>query len=100
VDARTKAKWQRELVAHLGRFKTYPAAARDRRETGQIMLRFDLDRAGQVSNAAISRSSGHTRLDWAALDMLRRAAPLPPPPSSVPGVKIELVVPVRFQLKD
>jgi protein TonB len=100
VDARTKAKWQRELVAHLGRFKTYPAASRDRRETGQIMLRFDLDRAGQVSNAAISRSSGHTRLDWAALDMLRRAAPLPPPPSSVPGVKIELVVPVRFQLKD
>jgi protein TonB len=100
VDARTKAKWQRELVAHLGRFKTYPAASRDRRETGQIMLRFDLDRAGQVSNAAVSRSSGHARLDGAALDMLRRAAPLPPPPSSVAGTKIELVVPVKFQLKD
>ena len=100
VDARTKAKWQRDLVAHLGRFKTYPATSRDRRETGQIMLRFDLDRAGQVSNAAISRSSGHSLLDGAALDMLRRAAPLPPPPSSVPGTKIELVVPVKFQLKD
>jgi protein TonB len=100
VDARTKAKWQRELVAHLGRFKSYPAASRDRRETGQIMLRFDLDRAGHVSNAAVSRSSGHARLDGAALDMLRRAAPLPPPPRSVPGAKIELVVPVKYQLKD
>jgi protein TonB len=100
IDARTKAKWQRELVAHLGRFKTYPAASRDRRETGEIMLRFDLDRSGGVSNAAISRSSGHARLDGAALDLLKRAAPLPPPPNSVPGTKIELVVPVKFQLKD
>lgn len=100
TDARTRAKWQRELVAHLGRFKTYPAASRDKREIGEIMLRFDLDRTGHVSNAKIARSSGHTLLDGAALDMLKRAAPLPPPPTSVPGAKIDLVVPVKFQLKD
>jgi periplasmic protein TonB len=99
-DARTKSKWQRELVAHLGRFKSYPAASRDRREIGQIMLKFELDRSGRVSNAGIARTSGHPLLDAAALDMLNRASPLPPPPESVPGTKIELAVPVKFQLKD
>jgi periplasmic protein TonB len=99
-DSRTKTKWQRELVAHLGRFKSYPAASRDRRETGQIMLKFELDRSGRVSNAGIARTSGYPRLDAAALDMLNRASPLPPPPASVPGAKFELAVPVKFQLKD
>ncbi len=99
-DARTKAKWQRELVAHLGRFKSYPAASRDRREIGQILLKFELDRSGRVSNAGIARTSGYARLDAAALDMLNRASPLPPPPDSVPGAKFELAVPVKFQLKD
>lgn len=99
-DARTKSRWQRELVAHLGRFKSYPAASRDRRETGQIMLKFELDRSGRVSSAGIARTSGYPRLDAAALDMLNRASPLPPPPESMPGAKFELAVPVRFQLRD
>jgi protein TonB len=99
-DARTKAQWQREVVAHLGRFKRYPAAARDRSETGEIMLKLALDRSGRVADAEVVRSSGSSRLDAAALEMATRASPLPPPPGQIPGETIELLVPVRFQLKD
>jgi protein TonB len=99
-DARTKAKWHRELVAHLGRFKRYPSTAVSRRETGEIVLKFVLDRAGRVAGTAVVRSSGSRDLDAAALDMVLRASPLPPPPHDVPGETIELQVPVRFQVKD
>jgi protein TonB len=99
-DARTKARWQREVVAHLGRFKRYPAAARDRSETGEIVLKLVLDRSGKVADADVIRSSGSSRLDEAAIEMATRANPLPPPPEQIPGQTIELLVPVRFQLKD
>ena len=99
-DARTKAQWQREVVAHLGRFKRYPAAARDRSEAGEITLKLVLDRSGRVADAGIVRGSGSSRLDAAALEMATRADPLPPPPEQIPGERIELLVPVRFQLKD
>jgi protein TonB len=98
-DGRSRAKWQRELVAYLSRFKSYPAGARDRRETGDIQLRFRLDRSGRVTAVEVVRSSGFPRLDEAAVDMVRRASPLPVPPAEVPGESIELVVPVQFHIK-
>jgi protein TonB len=97
---RTRAKWQRDLVAYLGRFKTYPAAARNRRETGDIQLKFELDRSGRVTSAQIISGSGSPRLDAAALDMLKRASPLPPPPDQVPGTVISFIIPVQFHLRN
>ena len=98
-DTRTKAKWHRDLVAHLGRFKRYPATAASRRETGEIVLKFVLDRTGRVTAASVFRSSGSPSLDEAALDMVMRASPLPPPPNEVPGETIELLAPVRFHIR-
>ncbi|HBS54681.1 MAG TPA: hypothetical protein DEA38_03005 [Stenotrophomonas sp.] len=42
--------------------------------------------------------SGRTLLDDEALATLARAAPLPPPPASLPGDPLEVVVPVSFFL--
>ena len=47
----------------------------------------------------IVRGSGHAALDQETLQLLRRSQPFPPPPPELPGERIELTVPVRFNLR-
>lgn len=88
------------LQAWLERHKTYPQRARARRQEGQVLLYFAMDRDGQILARQIRHGSGHALLDEEALAMLERAAPLPPFPPEFGQQRLELVVPVRFRLKD
>ena len=49
----------------------YPAQSRRLGETGVVVLRVELDETGRVALARISSSSGHARLDEAALGAVR-----------------------------
>lgn len=49
----------------------YPAQSRRFGETGVVVLRVELDETGRVAVARISSSSGHARLDEAALGAVR-----------------------------
>lgn len=84
--------WMSLLSAQLERHKRMPSDA----QTGVVMLAFSVDRSGGVHNSRIVRSSGSGALDQAALAMVARAAPLPPPPPERPGAQIAITVPVRF----
>jgi protein TonB len=91
--------WQRAIFAHIGRFKTYPEAARKRNIRGEIVVAFTLDRKGGVSGVRIAIGSGSSILDQAALEVLRKANPLPAPPGEVRGEAVELLLPMRYQLR-
>ncbi len=93
------ASWQRSVIAHLGRNKRYPPAARSKHVEGDVVLRFTLDRAGRIKKAALEKKSGATVLDEEALSMLERAQPFPSLPANVRAVEVELVVPVNYKLK-
>lgn len=97
--AAATTSWQGRLMAHLNRFKRYPAEAQMRREQGVAYLRFTLDRAGKVLRFALERGSGHELLDQEALALIQRAQPLPAPPSEIGRETLELVVPLRFHLR-
>jgi protein TonB len=86
------------LRAWLARYKEYPRQARMRRQEGTALLRFVLDRRGAVLEFAIERSSGVEALDRAVLNMLARAQPLPPLPADLPADRLELELPVAFDL--
>lgn len=45
----------------------YPAASRRAGERGRVVLRVELDEAGQITGVKIKESSGHKRLDEAGL---------------------------------
>jgi protein TonB len=64
----------------LNRNLRYPLAARLAGETGKAKVRFSVSPDGGVFAIALNRSSGHARLDTAALDAVRRSAPFPPSP--------------------
>jgi len=49
----------------------YPAPSRRLGETGVVVLRVELSESGNVAHARVERSSGHSRLDDAALAAVR-----------------------------
>lgn len=93
------ATWQSRLLAHLTRFKRYPPASQMRREQGVAMLWFRMTPAGEVLAFRLERSSGHALLDEETLALIRRAQPLPALPPEMPQQPIELVVPLRYELR-
>ena len=95
----TLSRWSAQLLAYLERSKRYPATAQRRRQEGTAHVAFTIDRLGRLLSATIQKSSGVEALDTEALDMLKRAAPFPPPPSELSGEAIALAVPIRFRLQ-
>jgi periplasmic protein TonB len=88
------ASWQRLLVARLVRFQRYPPRARG--VEGVVSLAFSLDRHGNVVSSHIVKSSGSALLDYEALDLIKRAAPLPALPAEIADSDLSVIVPIRF----
>ena len=81
------AKWASQVRARIVR------ASRSARGTGRVMVSFAVSSSGQISSVSVSGSSGDPDLDRAAVSIVRRASPVPPPP---PGVNRSVTVPVKF----
>jgi TonB family protein len=94
---RAKLSWQKELAAHFDRHKRYPA---DRTaKAAEIVVTFELDRAGHVLSVQLARSSGDSSFDEAALAMVRRSDPVPAPPPLVADEGLSFTLPVVFRVK-
>ena len=91
--------WKTKIVALLERNKRYPPASQSRGEHGVAQVFFSLDRAGRVIESRVLRSSGAAALDEEAIALLQRAQPFPAPPAEMPGPHVDLVVPIRFNLR-
>jgi TonB family protein len=94
---RLRATWQKELMAHLDRHKRYPAQRSEK--SAEILVSFALDRKGHVLSSSIVKGSGDTAFDEAALAMLRRSDPVPPPPPAVADEGLNFTLPVIFRVK-
>ncbi|MFP4405629.1 energy transducer TonB, partial [Rhodosalinus sp.] len=64
-----------EVMRKLSRVRRPSVSAR-----GAAVVTFRIAPGGALAGVSIARSSGSTRLDRAALAMVQRAAPFPPPP--------------------
>ena len=88
------------MLAHLTRFKRYPPAAQMRREQGVALLRFSMTPAGEVLSFPAGRAVRvMPLLDQETLELIRRAQPLPALPPEMPQQPIELVVPLKYELR-
>ena len=94
---RIRATWQKELVAHLDRHKRYPAQRAQK--SAEILVSFALDRMGHVLSAGIVKGSGDAAFDEAALAMVRKSDPVPPPPPLVADEGLNFTLPVIFRVK-
>lgn len=87
------ARWQSRVNAHLNRYKRFPPGSSAK---GVVTVRFTIDRGGSVLGVSVAQSSGDPALDAAAVDMVRRASPVPAPPTAIAKSRMSLTVPVRF----
>ena len=93
---RMRATWQKDLMAHLDKHKRYPAGSQ---RSTEILVSFELDRMGHVLSANIVKGSGDAAFDEAALAMVRRSDPVPPPPPLVADEGLNFTLPVIFRVK-
>lgn len=89
---RTRAAWQRGLLAHIERQKRAPAGAE---RSADVVVNFSIDRQGRLIAVEIVKGSGDARYDRAALDMVHRADPMPPPPAN--QEKLGFRIPISFR---
>lgn len=80
-----------QVRAHLQRHRA--AVRTQAADMRTAVVRFRVGADGAVSAVTLMRSSGDPDLDRAALDLLRRASPLPAPPQQRP---LTLGVPIEF----
>ena len=95
-SAQATADWRARLLAHLNRFKRYPAMALMRRTQGVAYVHLLLMPDGTARDVRLHASSGAPALDEEALALITRATPMPARPDSGPT---ELVVPVQFAVR-
>jgi TonB family protein len=94
---RVKVRWQKELITHLDKHKRYPAAGDQK--SAEIVVSFTLDRVGHVHAVSIVKGSGDPAFDDAALAMVRRSDPVPPPPPAIADEGLTFTLPVIFRVK-
>jgi periplasmic protein TonB len=94
---RVRGTWQKELIAHFNRHKRYPTNRTS--QAAEILVNFALDETGRILSSSIVQGSGDAAFDEAALAMIRRADPVPRPPSLVAREGLNFNLPVIFRVK-
>jgi TonB family protein len=94
---RVRATWQKQLLAHRDKHKRYPHERAQK--SAEIYVRFTLDRMGHVLSTSIEKGSGDTAFDEAALAMVKRSDPVPPPPPLIADEGLSFTLPVIFRVK-
>lgn len=99
ASGQAPADWQRQVLQRLESRKQYPASLQRQGVQGVTAISFVIDAAGRVVSARVTRSSGSTALDEAAVATAWAASPFPAPPSALGGASQTLTASLRFNLR-
>ena len=97
-DAEMMSRYTQLISLWLYKFQTYPEKEHLQGIVGSTVVRIRVDRRGNVRYYALERTTGSEALDRAAIDMVRRANPVPAVPNDYPEGEVqEFLIPVRFK---
>ena len=97
-NAEIKANYEQTVSLWIKKFQFYPDEAREKGLKGKPVVRIRIDRRGNIRSNLIETSSGYEEIDRAALDMVRRANPVPAVPDDYPqGEVFDFLIPVTFE---
>jgi len=94
-----KSAYRSQLGRAFDKYKSYPRVAQRRGQQGTVIVTIKIDSNGNVVSAVVSKSSGYSSLDKDALKAVKKASPLPRPPSALNGVSFTITVPRVYKLK-
>lgn len=98
ADVEQITEWQKEIVLKVAHAKSYPDAARAAGIEGEVRIRFELDRYGNVLARSVEQTSGHDVLDQAALGVIDGIGKMPTPPNALVGDSFTLVIPINYSI--
>lgn len=99
-DAEMMSRYEQLISLWIEKFKLYPDDARAQGMQGETVVRIRIDRQGNIRYYILENSTGYQLLDRAAIDMVKRANPVPAVPNDYPkGDLIEFLIPVNFHLQ-
>ena len=99
-ENRLLVTYGQSISKEIKRYQRYPPPALRRgwEGTAEVLLQIAAD--GKVTGITLGKSSGHVILDAEALDMVRRASPLPQAPPDLRGRALVVSVPIVFRLQN
>ncbi|HET8610052.1 MAG TPA: TonB family protein [Burkholderiales bacterium] len=92
-------RYGKDLAQIVADGQHYPRIAQMRGWQGTVEIEVTVAPPGKADRITIQRSSGHQILDDEALDMVKRALPLPEPPAPLRDRRFTVVVPIVFRLR-
>ena len=99
-EAELMSRYEQLISLWIEKFKKYPDEARSQNMQGETVVRIRIDRQGNILYYILEHSTGFPVLDHAAIDMVKRANPVPAVPNDYPkGDMIEFLIPVNFHLQ-
>lgn len=87
------ADWGRKISAYFELHKRYP---HNKNKATKVMLALVLNRRGNVVSVSVTETSGDPAFDDAAVSMVRRSDPVPPPPAGLTEDQFAFTLPVNF----
>jgi len=93
-----RSQYSALVLGEISRHKQYPPTAQRLGQEGDVGLKFTVDSSGTVSGLIIDTSSGISSLDNAALEAVRSASPLTPPPSELGSETVTLTLTIVFTI--
>jgi protein TonB len=98
LERALNARYQQIISARIKQYEEYPPIAKRRRWEGTTVVQLRLAPDGKVTNIVVVEKSGYEILDEAAVNMIRKASPLPLPPEGLRGRDHTVLVPIKFRL--
>ncbi|HEV8262109.1 MAG TPA: TonB family protein, partial [Burkholderiales bacterium] len=100
VEPSLLVMYGQSISKEIKRYQKYPPVAQRRgwEGTAEVLLQIAAD--GKVSSIALGKSSGRSVLDEEALNMVRKASPLPQAPRNLRGRELTVTVPIVFKLQE
>jgi periplasmic protein TonB len=99
LEEQLKTAYGQSISKEIRRFLKYPPLAQRRGWQGTAEVLLQLTAEGKVAGITIGKSSGQKVLDDEALNMVRRALPLPQAPQDLRGRELTVTVPIVFKLE-
>ena len=76
----------------------YPRQAYERKEEGDVVVKFSVNRNGRLEQALVLTSSGSGFLDQGALEVIDAAAPYDPFPGNLNLSKLHIIATFKYRL--
>ncbi len=93
----SSARWEARLQAHMQRNARFLQRRSGGSARGLVQITFVIDPSGNVLSARLAGTSGDPALDRLALEVARRASPVPAPPPAFARARMPINLPIRFQ---